>query len=265
MILLKKEILILVKTYPEISKKYIETVCVAGILKDTHEMIRIYPIRFRYIDKKKQFKKYDLISIDVQEKSAHDNRLESFTVDPYSTEIIEREQGKAQWLRRCKYILDSPHLVNDVETLKSLQKEKNISLGIVKPSQNIKFRIEKRPEDEIKINEIKKRSVLDQGDLFEDIKNLEAIPYRFKVNFKCKNPECRGHDMSILDWEIAELYRNCKKNKNWEKMILNKLESMCDFKKREPYFILGNMNQWRHIFCVLGIFYPPNILQDELF
>ena len=130
---MKKEILILVKTYPEISKKYIETVCVAGILKDTLEMIRIYPIRFRYIDKKKQFKKYDLIRIDVQNKSVHDNRPESFTVDPYSTEIIEREEGKAQWVRRCKYILNSPHVFDDVESLKSMQKEKNISMGIIQP------------------------------------------------------------------------------------------------------------------------------------
>ncbi len=262
---MKKEILILVKTYPEISKKYIETVCVAGILKDTHEMIRIYPIRFRYINETKQFKKYDLISIDVQNKSTQDNRPESFTVDPYSTEIIEREEGKAQWVRRCKYILDSPHLFDDVETLKSLQKEKNISLGIIKPSQIIKFRIEKRPKDELEINEIKKRSILDQGDLFEDIKDLEAIQYRFKVNFKCQNSECSGHEMSILDWEIAELYRKCRNKKDWEQLIIDKLNWMCDFKKREPYFILGNMNQWRHIFCVLGIFYPPRELQNELF
>lgn len=262
---MKKEILILVKTYPEISRKYIETVCVAGILKETYEMIRIYPIRFRYIDKNKQFKKYDLISIDVQEKSAHDNRPESFTVDPGSTEIVEREEGKAKWIRRCKYILNSPHLFEDVETLKISQKERNTSLGIIKPSQDIKFRIEKRPEDELKGNEIKKRSVLDQGDLFEDIKNLEAIPYRFKVKFKCQNLNCTGHEMSILDWEIAELYRNCRNNRNWEKMIIDKLNSMCDLKKREPYFILGNMNKWRHIFCVLGIFYPPRERQYELF
>lgn len=158
-----------------------------------------------------------------------------------------------------------PHLFEDVETLKISQKERNTSLGIIKPSQDIKFRIEKRPEDELKGNEIKKRSVLDQGDLFEDIKNLEAIPYRFKVKFKCQNLNCTGHEMSILDWEIAELYRNCRNNRNWEKMIIDKLNSMCDLKKREPYFILGNMNKWRHIFCVLGIFYPPRERQYELF
>jgi len=39
-----KDILILVKTYPEISTKYTETVCTGGILAETKELIRLYPV-----------------------------------------------------------------------------------------------------------------------------------------------------------------------------------------------------------------------------
>lgn len=263
---MRKEILILVKTYPEISRKYIETVCVAGMLKETNEMVRIYPIRFRYIDKEKQFKKYDWINIEVQGKSSNDNRPESFTVDPYSIEIVSREEGnKVNWEKRCQTVLNSPHLIDNVETLKNMQQKYNVSLGIIKPSRDVSFHIEKRAADKFKASEIKKESVLAQGDLFEDIRDLEAIPYRFKVKFKCQNPECKGHDMSILDWEIAELYRKCRKDKNWKEKVIKKLESMCDFEKKEPYFILGNMNSRRNIFCVLGIFYPPKVRQMEIF
>jgi hypothetical protein len=36
-----KEILICVKTYPEYSAKYTETVCIAGILKESRRIIRL--------------------------------------------------------------------------------------------------------------------------------------------------------------------------------------------------------------------------------
>ncbi len=229
-------------------------------------MIRIYPIRFRYIDKEKQFKKYDWITVDLDGKSAHDNRVESFTIDPNSIEIKSRETGnKVDWDKRCQYVLNSPHVINDIKELKTLQKEKNISLAIIKPAGQLTFSIEKRSDVEILEIEKKKKSVLAQGDLFEDIKDIESIPYRFKAKFKCSHPECTGHNMSILDWEIAQLYRKLKKDNSWEEKTIQKLESICDQNKREVYLILGNINRWRHIFCILGFFYPPKNRQMELF
>ena len=49
-------ILILVKTYPSPSAKYIETCCTAGI-DDQGKMVRIYPIPFRYLNETKRYKK----------------------------------------------------------------------------------------------------------------------------------------------------------------------------------------------------------------
>jgi hypothetical protein len=37
----KSNILIVVKTYPEVSNKYTETVCTAGIIADTKRLVRI--------------------------------------------------------------------------------------------------------------------------------------------------------------------------------------------------------------------------------
>ena len=46
----KREILLIAKTYPSRSKKYGNTVCTAGILEDTNEWVRLYPIRWeRYL------------------------------------------------------------------------------------------------------------------------------------------------------------------------------------------------------------------------
>jgi len=54
---IRKKILITVKTYPTLSKKYDELVCTAGI--DEHgNWYRLYPIPFRKIDYDKRYKKY---------------------------------------------------------------------------------------------------------------------------------------------------------------------------------------------------------------
>ena len=66
----QKDILIVVKTYPEISSKYTETVCTAGILMDTKTLVRLYPIRFRYLEGKQQFKKYQWIKADINKATA---------------------------------------------------------------------------------------------------------------------------------------------------------------------------------------------------
>lgn len=73
----KSKILIVVKTYPEISSKYTETVCTAGISADTKKLMRLYPIRFRYLEGSQQFKKYQWIRANIRKTSA-DPRPESY-------------------------------------------------------------------------------------------------------------------------------------------------------------------------------------------
>lgn len=70
-----KEILICVKTYPEYSAKYTETVCTAGILKESRKIIRLYPVMYRYLTGNQRFRKYQWITAQI-EKSAQDDRLE---------------------------------------------------------------------------------------------------------------------------------------------------------------------------------------------
>ena len=73
-----KEILITVKAYPNPSKKYQETTCVAGV--SGGEWIRLYPINFRGLPPDKAFKKYELIKVKVK-KRISDPRPESFIPD----------------------------------------------------------------------------------------------------------------------------------------------------------------------------------------
>lgn len=58
-----KRVLVTVKAYPNLSRKYGETVCVAGIDLDTNQWIRLYPIPFRDLDSDQKFKKYNIIEV----------------------------------------------------------------------------------------------------------------------------------------------------------------------------------------------------------
>ncbi|MBP9581870.1 MAG: hypothetical protein KBE38_06915, partial [Ignavibacterium sp.] len=73
---MRMKILITVKAYPAISKKYNETVCTAGITEEGR-WIRIYPIPFRQLDYNNQFRKYEWIELDL-EKNPSDFRPESY-------------------------------------------------------------------------------------------------------------------------------------------------------------------------------------------
>ncbi len=56
----KERILITVKTYPTLSRKYGETVCTAGVREDG-SWIRLYPVPFRRLQETEQYSKYDWI------------------------------------------------------------------------------------------------------------------------------------------------------------------------------------------------------------
>src|SRR5260370_36407730 len=71
----KERVLITVKTYPTLSRKYGETVCTAALRPDGTWM-RIYPVPFRRLDEEQQYKKFDWMEAEFI-KSKSDPRPES--------------------------------------------------------------------------------------------------------------------------------------------------------------------------------------------
>jgi len=79
------KVLITVKTYPTLSKKYDELVCTAGFREDG-SWIHIYPVPFRKLDYAYQYKKYNWVELDL-EKNPKDFRPESFRPRDIDSEI----------------------------------------------------------------------------------------------------------------------------------------------------------------------------------
>ena len=260
----EKEFLICVKTYPEYSITYTETVCTAAVLRETGRLIRLYPIPFRYLLGKHQFKKYQWVQAKIK-KNPKDGRPESYRIENDSIRPLGMVDTKNGWSVRKNLILSQTNNVfGSLEDLQESQLAQGTSLGIIKPREIRKFHVEKKTESELAEEEQKKKRILSQKSFLVDKKDLELIPYRFLISFNCNDPKCAGHKISILDWEFGELYRKVSTSVDWKEKMRQKFDQICSGKK-DVYFFMGNMASRRQTFCILGIFYPSKVKQPSLF
>ena len=252
----KTKILIVVKTYPEISRKYTETVCTAGILADRKTFVRLYPIRFRYLEGAMQFKKYQWIQANIT-KALSDPRPESYNIAHDSIELGDMIQTGKIWEERCSWLLNENTVYPSVEALRVAQENDGTSLGIVKPKIVSQVIIRQRNSKEVEDAIAKKDSVVDQLDLFEEKKDLYILPVRIMIEFSCNDSNCTGHKMSILDWEFGQLYRKVIKSVDWQEKVKSKIIDEIFAESRDTHIILGNMVSHPQSFSVLGFFWPP--------
>ena len=140
------------KTYPTISSRYNETVCIAGITKNGLWR-RLYPICYRSLPKSEKFSKYQWIAFDAI-RDLRDPRSESYKlvgkINPL--EIITTKQ---QWAERRKDVLlnvkfDLQQIINTAYDSRKWE-----SLFIFKPAEIIQFNVMDCSSDE-KINKKKK-------------------------------------------------------------------------------------------------------------
>jgi hypothetical protein len=259
----RRKILIATKTYPSISTKYKETVCTAGILLDENEQplqwIRIYPVRFRELDFEKRYKRWSIISAEI-ERNVKDFREESYRINDNSIHIIREIGTKNNWEERKSFVLplqfDS---ISDIQT-------QGKSLGIIKPKNIEKYFCKKTDREWSS----KQKAIQDQFDLFEASVELEKIPYQFGYRFT--EIDKSKHSYTISDWEISQLYRGCRnrskalaledKEKEAIAKVKQKLED--DFiLNKDLYFIVGNLKNHCKVFMIIGLFYPLKKMQDN--
>ena len=273
----KKKILITVKTYPALSTKYIELVCIAGIQKDG-SWVRIYPLPFRRLDDYNKFSKYNWIEIELEENKS-DKRPESYRpCNRDKIKILNKiETGKNRdWSERKEIVLNPSHIYYDMEKLIAKAKKNQLSLAIFKPRNIFDLIIEKADPvyDQEKLK--KAKAALNQRNIFEE-KNVDdyfrimpKLPYKFSYSFEDSN--CKQRKLMITDWEIGQLYWKCLKNHkyNEELALLDvKMKYYDDFaKKKDLYLFLGTTLEFHgrspNPFIIIGTFHPPITKQLNL-
>lgn len=253
----EKEILLAVKTYPERSKKYGNTVCTAGILMDSNEWVRIYPINFDSY-KAKPLKKFVQFKAHLKKNTKETlKRKESYNIRDSTIEVTKTDlvdpSIKGVWDKR-RNILEKT-LSDSIESLVASNKEKRTSLGIVKPKLNtLKFKL-KKPIEKIEIDIAKDIQMNLFGEKLQKVDKIEKI---FYYSFKCGGNDCSGHKMICTDWELLQSFRTWKEKYTDPEILEEKLRKKYEnwMKKRDLHFILGTHNRFGTWF-IIGLFYPP--------
>lgn len=270
----KTKVLITVKTYPAISKKYEELVCTAGFREDG-TWIRIYPIQFRKKAFNEQYSKYDWIEIDLV-KNKSDFRPESYR--PVTHETIIEKIGEIppdgnSWDERRKIVLNKVyHNISDL-ICEAKDKKFCTSLAVFKPSEIIDFIYEKEKEREWPSDKLLQ---FQQLNIFEKDKNnnfqvVKKLPYKFRYRFRDNAGTISN--LMIEDWETGQLYWNSlRRHEGNEKKACEDVRKKYfdDFvKTKDLYFFLGTMQihhfRARNPFIIIGTFHPKPITQFELF
>jgi hypothetical protein len=271
----QKEVLIVVKTYPNPSSKYREIVCTAGVDVASGELIRLFPIPYRSLNERERFHKWQYVRLEVRKSS--DPRPESYEVRLGSIEPGEfiATHGNG-WARRWSYI--APLLSPSVEALEADRVSRGVSLGIVKPDDDVTMTIvtERKPEYDAR----QKRKLL--GDfghdtLFGDFRNynylLEKMPWRFRYHFS-KGPSGEKFNAYFEDWEIGEAYRKWRRELYPDPNVLKQkiLKKFLDDPRAAGnlYLFLGTHSRHRHQWLAIGIVMPrfdhrSMVVQPSLF
>lgn len=250
----KETVLITVRTYPVPTRKSIEVSCAAGITSGGR-WIRLFPIPYRLLSQDKRFRKYQTIEANIA-KAASDVRPESYNLDIDSIKILsEPIPTDNKWEGRKAKVLPLQS-----RSLCALQRERDQNqqptLGIFKPKAITSLRIEPT-NSEWTEGEL---SRLRQYTLFGDAPKtqLEKLPFNFIYEFRCDEPECRGHRLSCTDWEMGAAYRawRYKYHARWEEKFRDKFETKMAL-VNDTYFFVGTLRTHNGEWIIVGLFYPP--------
>ena len=250
----KKKVTVVVKAYPEPSRRYGTVVCIAGIT-DEDKWIRLYPVPIRKFTGPNKIRKFYVIEVECKPDKDYQKRKESHKIRPESIKIIDEglTLPKARWNQRNDIV--KPVMNESVEDLIDLQKRDRTSIGMIRPTQIMGFTKEK-PLKIIKNESWAFVETLD-GEKVPIFTKMEHI---FKYQFRCSGCQGeKGHNMQCEDWELFESYRRWGNEYNTPETLWTKLEEkflhrMIDTK--DLHFILGTHNRFPTWF-IIGLYYPP--------
>lgn len=257
-------VLITVKTYPAPSARHGETVCIAGVRIDSERpsFIRLYPIPFRLLESSTQFKKYQIVEVAVTSRGTKDPRPESYepTVDSFALgEVIDT---KKKWENRRALIAP---LIGATSVCELIAKNRAGSMsdsipsfGLIRPDIR-RLSVEEGPAWNAK--QLEKVRAATEPTLFnpDGLAELQSVPYRIKFRYRCEEPNCKGHNQELIDWELgaAGLYWPSRYGPKTAQMIEQKWAEMTDSSRKDVHFYVGNQHQRRETFSVCGIWSPP--------
>ncbi len=259
--------LIFGKTYPELSTKYVETVCTGGIL-ESGQPIRLYPVPLRYLDGESQYRLYDWITVPM-EKSRTDPRPESFHIAPNKIQLGDNvPPDQAEWSARREYVFrDLSWHFGGMAELMEANRSRQCSIGLVQPGQiDDVVLTAKSPNERTRFDQ--KMAALQEhveSDMFHpSFKHLAFMSHEITLHWRCAE-RCgtcarQPHGMKILDWGLFELARR----DSWQ-AAADRMREISDLTRYDFRLYLGNFRLHMRNFGIIGLWYPKKQMQRSLF
>ncbi len=271
----KTRVLITVKTYPTLSRKYGETVCTAGVREDG-TWVRIYPVPFRRLDAPEQYRKFDWLNCRLARNGA-DPRPETFRpVEASELQPVAHIDTSDNWRERRQLLLRTSRVYGRLDELIAAAKANEASLVVFKPTRitDFIFEEEEREWNPDKVREM--RELTNQLDLFADntwrqtFQVIPKLPYSFSYRFE--DADGRKSELQVLDWEAGALYWNCLASTGGdEPAALAKMrQKYCDeFLQKDLHFFLGTTQEFHfrapNPWVIIGVFPIPHEKQLAMF
>ena len=269
----RERVLITVKTYPTLSRKYGETVCTAGLRPDGTWM-RSYPVPFRRLNETEQYAKFDWIETDFVRGTADPRPETQHPVDCRTMKRIDHMGTADTWRERRKLVLEKATVFDRLEPLIAGAKANRLSLAVFKPAKIRDFiwEDEERDWDPDKLSQMRESSR--QTELFADeawrqtFQVVDKVPYSF--SYQLEDADGRKSTLQVLDWECSQLYWNCVRDTSDEDEALAKVQAkyLGEFGQRDLHFFLGTTQQHHFTapnpWVIIGVFTPPFVQQLEL-
>ena len=258
------EVLILVKTTPNPSATYEDTVCVAGLALAPGPLrwVRLYPVPFRHLHKSTRFTKYAVIRTRVAAPRT-DPRAESLRVTDASRITVVRQVDR--WRERCDLILLMEETTACALNAGTRADPNATSLGIVRP-HNVTIDIQPStgwsPSQQRAIDKWRNQDTLPLNGLAHNAAPpLEHPPLDAWYKYACAEPGCPGrHRQGISDWELTAVQRRARADGvDVEQRVRERFYDVMFRPDRQQRFILGNNARAgkRGSFSVLSVFWPP--------
>ena len=236
-------ILVLCRAVPEESRKYLQTVCAAGIT-DSGGFRRLYPVIFKPFETGGgiPFRKKDWIeATTLPPDDKRDTRIESRKIDEPSVKVVrhadDNEIRKIIQSRLC-------------QSVKEIQ-DAGASLGFIKP-RIVGFDCVVESTDEWNKSQVD----LD-GKPVGKIRLGQESRYSFFCQKRKACCDHRPHKMEIRDWEANELYRNIIRKEKNHALIRQKMRNkFYDWMttERDVYFMMGNHHRWK-VWMIVSVLY----------
>ena len=248
--------------------------CAQPGLREDGTWVRLYPVPFRRLGDREQYRLYDWITCPLTKHSG-DPRRESYRPTG-EIERVDHVGTSDNWRERRELLLRRPRVYRSLDELIQAAKNDVVSLAVFKPTRVIDFVWEAtdRVWDPGKLDAV--RAITSQPDLFDSqswrrtFQIVEKVPYNFY--YRIEDADGRPSRMRILEWQLGALYRNCLGlTEGDERKALAKVKQKYfdQFLKTNLHLFLGTTLAWHkrapNPWTIVGVLPIPHEKQRDLF